>query len=363
MCIKNRIFSLFFKVIILLLALLGVFTSIMMNGSLFRPEIFLYYNVLSSGLCVFYYFIAVFKVLGDIQRKGFAGSTVAGPHFRGGLTMVMLLQLLSVTYTLVGTPFESAPVFPVAISFYILPILVVVDYALFDQKGRYRAFDPFWWLVFPIFYYLIVLVFALYGSIFQGGASWPYEILSAELLGWPRALTNVGILLLIYLIFGYIYLVIDKLLGRFAKKDIMQHQQPVLKTARGQYPVYPHPEQTHPYQTQQQPVAATDAVVPPSAAIPAVQAVAAAPAENARVYRAGQGFVAGTPPLTPDEAFAISSRAGTNSAFAPAPPTPVASQAPSPALQEAQAPQVPQPAPLPPPKQVIDLRTPPPAES
>lgn len=157
MCIQNRLFSLIFKLVILAFSALATLTALFMVAGGYSSVHFLYYTTLSALLAFVYYFVAAITVGVDMKKKGLAGAKTAGPHVRGGITMALLLGMLVFPYVIPDTPFARGALLPVVLVHFVLPVLVLLDWALFDLKGRYRFVDPLWWLVFPYGYYLFAI--------------------------------------------------------------------------------------------------------------------------------------------------------------------------------------------------------------
>ena len=100
------------------------------------------------------------------------------------------------------------------------PIMVILDYFLFDEKGNLKKYYPFIWILFPLNYVMYVYFYAAHGGTFFGiGGSerFAYFFLDYIELGvWGvvkwLAIILAGILLVSYLLVG-----IDKKLGKKKK--------------------------------------------------------------------------------------------------------------------------------------------------
>ena len=92
----------------------------------------------------------------------------------------------------------------------IVPLLYVVFWAAFVPKGTLTWRAPFAWLIFPLAY----LAFALTRGALSG--IYPYPFLDAAALGYGKVAVNGLALMAIYLVVGFVLLLIDCGLGRFS---------------------------------------------------------------------------------------------------------------------------------------------------
>ena len=44
---------------------------------------------------------------------------------------------------------------------YIVPIMTILDYIIFDIKGIYKIIDPLLWLLIPIIYFAVIILIFL----------------------------------------------------------------------------------------------------------------------------------------------------------------------------------------------------------
>ncbi len=95
----------------------------------------------------------------------------------------------------------------------VMPIAFVLDWLLFVPKGRLRWIDPVKWLAYPLLY-------GLWTAIHGLAIGWyPYWFIDIGTLGWSRALTNFGALLLFFLALGLVVAALDRGLSALGKGD------------------------------------------------------------------------------------------------------------------------------------------------
>lgn len=95
----------------------------------------------------------------------------------------------------------------------IVPLSFIVFWAVFVPKGTLTWRAPFAWLVFPLAY----LAFALARGALTG--IYPYPFLDAAGLGYGHVAVNGLALMAIYLVAGFVLVLIDCGLGRFSPAD------------------------------------------------------------------------------------------------------------------------------------------------
>lgn len=200
------------------LVIVSLSTGIALNlANTTKPEILLgYYTMQSNILCLlaFIYFILKKK------RKGRIYSAC-----KGAITIAILLT--AIVYLVALLP-NNFPMYTVSegitskaignlLVHVISPILVILDYVIWDEKGIFKLYYPFLWLTVPVVYLSFVYIFHAKGGHFYGiGGSkeFAYFFLDYNRVGiegvicWIAGIT-VGILLM-----GYTLVLIDKLAAK-----------------------------------------------------------------------------------------------------------------------------------------------------
>jgi len=106
---------------------------------------------------------------------------------------------------------------------YICPVMVFLDYLFFDEKGKYKPQDPFLWLIIPALYVVFALVRGfLGGEIGDTGNNFPYPFLDPTSTGMGVYMVTLymGVMLISFLLLGYIIFAIDKILGKKYKDEM-----------------------------------------------------------------------------------------------------------------------------------------------
>jgi hypothetical protein len=94
----------------------------------------------------------------------------------------------------------------------VVPLLFMLYWLLIVPKGFLKWFYPFRWLIYPAIY----LVYALLRGALSGFYAYPF--INVKELGYNRVLLNSGGLILVFIITGFLFVGIDKLLSRSSNK-------------------------------------------------------------------------------------------------------------------------------------------------
>ena len=102
----------------------------------------------------------------------------------------------------------------------ISPILVTLDYILFDEKGHLKLYYPWIWLIIPILYVGFVYLFHSLGGHFYGiGGSrdYAYFFLDYTKIGTFAVIWWIIGISIFVVILGYVLVILDKILARIKK--------------------------------------------------------------------------------------------------------------------------------------------------
>lgn len=213
MYIKNKYMSLTFKFLIIIISIYGLYDSCFKASIVTVGEHFSYYTNLSNLLCIIFFTFYISVTLLKINIKNLE-------KLKGGVTIAIMIT--TIVYNFILRPFmtDMEGVMDLnSIGNYIVhiiaPIMVILDYILFDQKGLYEKKDPFIWVLIPFAYFIFIIIRAGLGKTFTYTSSkYPYFFLDIDAFGLPQVILNVFLMILAILLLGYLYLGIDKLLNK-----------------------------------------------------------------------------------------------------------------------------------------------------
>ncbi|MDR3125641.1 MAG: Pr6Pr family membrane protein [Candidatus Nomurabacteria bacterium] len=109
---------------------------------------------------------------------------------------------------------------------YIVPLMTLVDWLLFDKKGNFKRWMPLVWLAIPSVHLVFVLIRAQFSTFSLTGSHYPYFFIDIDTYGIGQVALNVLGLAVCLIILGYIFYLIDWALTKqnFIKFFKRQHR-------------------------------------------------------------------------------------------------------------------------------------------
>ncbi len=212
-------FSDAFKTAIIICCLIGILSNIITTTSI--PSILSFYTIQSNLFVLTFYFL--YKVI-SLFKEDLEKSEIYY-FLKGGMTMVILLTFFVYIVALSPTEFTMdintsvEKVFRVSNIFvhFINPILVLLDYFLFDEKGHFSMKYPMKWVMFPFVYLIYVYSYSLCGGTFfgtGGSKKYAYFFLDVDKIGVLGVAKYLAIIAIVYISISYLLVFIDNFLGR-----------------------------------------------------------------------------------------------------------------------------------------------------
>lgn len=200
--------SVIFKLCLVISALLGIAIQIGLFSGELRLSVLNYYTLMSNILCAAYFFAAMVH---EANKGGTLFPLLKGAVVQGiAVTGLVYHFMLSGSFHMQGTLSLSS-----MLLHYAVPLMAVMDWLLFSQKGRYTRRSPFVWLLVPDGYFIYAVIrIALGASIGYGGSRYPYPFIDADVLGWGQILINGAVLNLFFILLGFVFVTLDRLLAR-----------------------------------------------------------------------------------------------------------------------------------------------------
>lgn len=217
MCIRNRLYALIFRIIFLIGCGTGLYLNSGIPGGKPAPYMLIFYTIQSNALCFLFFLILAFKNIAELKSKGIRGTTKLSPHLKGAVTMTIAVTGLVYHFVLAPMFLSSSANYHLfswqnILVHYFVPIAVILDWLIFDEKWNFRWFDPLLWILIPVAYFLFIIIRAKTGGVIEIVKShYPYFFIDVDLLGWINVLKNAGLLVLGFLLLGYIIYWIDRI--------------------------------------------------------------------------------------------------------------------------------------------------------
>ncbi|MGD9910208.1 MAG: Pr6Pr family membrane protein [Candidatus Izemoplasmatales bacterium] len=178
---------------------IGLFLAFYQSENLLQE--FSYYTV-QSNLFVFGFFLYLL-----LKKR----TTTRIQNIKGAITIAIMITFIVYHLMLAPTLTEKPDFW---MNFFVhtyTPLMVLLDYFLFDPKGELSyKFVPYW-LVVPIYYLVYANMYALLGGLFiydESVSRYPYYFINPDKIGWGGVLFYVlGISVFVILLsYGFVFL-------------------------------------------------------------------------------------------------------------------------------------------------------------
>ncbi len=218
MYISWKPIAVFWRIIIALAGTMAlVFGFGLTQGEFQTIQLKYFYNLITI-LTVAYYYILSFWQINNTKKE----KTCLFPWLKGTIT-VSCAGILIITYFFINH--RQIPrwdeYFIANVSHYFIPVMVVLDWLLFDKKGHFKPLFPIIWTIPAMLYtiYSYVSVLVLHNSInfektfcypISGAGNYPYPFFNIEQNGGiSNTIGKLLLFALIFIAFGFIMYFID----------------------------------------------------------------------------------------------------------------------------------------------------------
>ena len=158
---------------------------------------------------------AIRLAMGHDQNKTFA------PQVKYTAIISLLVTALIAHFMLFDAMFKDGQlVWHLVAMHYVVPIMALLDWLLFDEKGKMPVWGPFAWLSLVVVYLVVVMVCAGPLGMNMGGGTtadisrYPYTFLDPAISGVGGVVGFIAVMCVAFIVLGYVLFGIDKLLGR-----------------------------------------------------------------------------------------------------------------------------------------------------
>ena len=219
--IKNRTTQLIYQTIYCTLGLVGIFASlgIFDNVNAIRWDFYVHFTNLSNFLCIGVMLAALIQT----ARKKEDSYVTTAPllKFIGMLGILLTFLLFNILLAGEAGRDPQANWRIGSLCFHVvLPIMYILDWFLFYERKKTRWYYPIVSIIFPIAYVIFLLIQAIIlkfdSSILIPTTTtpliYPYFFVNLDKQGVPGVLMWVGILSVAFVIVGFAFFGIDKLI-------------------------------------------------------------------------------------------------------------------------------------------------------
>lgn len=199
-----------FKFLITLVSLLGLilnFKLLTVGGAL------IYYTIQSNLLCFLVYFVIMILYI----FKKFEKNNIYY-IMKGMATMAMAITMVVFQLFLSNTPtYQNHEIISMVVHLFV-PLLAILDYIIFDEKGHLKKSYPFMWTATLIFYLVFDIIYVSLGGKYNNNCNYPYFFLSIDKFGYMGVAINCIIIYILFLLFGLCIQIIDQRINTLMKK-------------------------------------------------------------------------------------------------------------------------------------------------
>lgn len=215
MKVNNKYFSLFFKIILVLIAGYGLVINIFIGDLSVILEQLTYFTVLSNLFCFILFIYLIINIIKNFDNY----DKIKPTKIRGLATTAIIITFLTFHFRLRPDVLNGLINYDISslrnvIAHYVVPFMVVADWLLFEQKGNYGFKDPLKWLIVPMVYCLLIFLNAKFGYTYESGSNFPYTFLDMKIYGFDIIIYNLLTMLISIVVIFYTFIIMDKLLKK-----------------------------------------------------------------------------------------------------------------------------------------------------
>lgn len=211
--------SLFYKLLVLFSLLTGIVLNLVNTSSIIA--ILSYYTLQSNIVCFFTFFGTLILIF---LKKDYRNGKIYYV-IKGGVVIAIFITAIIYQIALMPYGFQMDYNFgnrylANMLVHEISPTLVILDYFIFDCKGKFKWFYPFFWLFIPFFYVIYVYTYPLCGGRFfaiGGSRDFAYVFLDYNQIGYIGVAKFLIAMTIFILAISYLLVLIDKKLGNLKK--------------------------------------------------------------------------------------------------------------------------------------------------
>lgn len=202
--------SALYKAVIAVAAAAGILLQCGVASGRMELYSFRMFTTLSNLAVLLFFLWDVIRLCRGAERSS------TGAAFKFLITMGIMLTGLVAHFMLRGmfTQLAGGEKIGITLLHYVVPIMTVLDYFLFDPKGQTKKWMPCFAALFPICYAVYALISAQWMT---GEDRYPYPFLNADMLGWGQVFLNMVLLAAAYFAVGFLVCLLDRKLGKMKR--------------------------------------------------------------------------------------------------------------------------------------------------
>ena len=218
MRIRSKSFSIVWKVILLAAGAWGLLDGAGILEGAYRPGFPHMFTNLSNLFAWGYFACAVVWL---IVRRDDPEAVTFAPQVKYTCTISLLVTMIIGHFMLSDALFQDGQlVMHLVVLHYVVPIMTILDWLLFDKKGEMPVWGPIAWLSFVLLYLAFVMIAVGVFGVYMGGgttadiSSYPYTFLDPAISGVGGVVAFCVGMIAAFAALGYAIFGIDRLLGK-----------------------------------------------------------------------------------------------------------------------------------------------------
>ena len=221
MYIRNKLASAIWKFVLVAVATYGLLDgSGILAGTYHTGFPHMFTNV-SNIFAWGYFLVAAIRLV----RSKDDNPEVFAPQVKYTAMISLLVTALIAHFMLFDAMFQNGQlVWHLVAMHYVVPAMALLDWLLFDETGKMVVWGPFAWLSLAAVYLTVVMIGAgplgldLGGGTTAGQTRYPYTFLDPAISGVGGVALFIVVMLVAFVLLGYLIFAIDRLLGRMANR-------------------------------------------------------------------------------------------------------------------------------------------------
>lgn len=205
---KKRL-SFLWKLLIIVVTGIGLYLNFKFIG--FKLSL-AYFTILSNIFCFIFYLIDI--LFNNLKKKKSFYYKIKG-------TMIMSITITMIIYTFLAITNNIVAynnhLIECMFVHYLTPILVLLEYFLYEKKGNIKWYYPFIWSVVLPLYWLFIHLKKIQGFSFLANTKYPYIFMDYEKYGAEKVFVNLFVIYIVFLICGMFFKKIDRFMAKGEK--------------------------------------------------------------------------------------------------------------------------------------------------
>lgn len=194
MYIKNKYISLIYKIVLVVLCGIGLCLNIFHSDIDYLIEQLSYYTILSNLLCFIVFTIITIKIIKNFKNynnESYLPGLKCGTTIAITVTFLVFHFILRPDFIVNGNSSIELDSINNLLVHYIVPLMTIFDWILFDKKENYKIKDLAKYSLIPVIYLIFSIIKAMFKYTFATGSNYPYYFLDIDKYGLFDVTRNV----------------------------------------------------------------------------------------------------------------------------------------------------------------------------